>query len=196
VRTDFKVTTSKDVSKDVIWGELPPCDHLLHIYDDDASFLDQVQGFISDGLEGDESVIVIATASHRNALAHRLALAGIDVEEAIRDKRYIPLSAQDTLEKFMVRGSPDEERFNETIMGVVDQARTRGRKVRAFGEMVALLWARGLFSATLRLEQLWNQLAHSEELLVFCAYPTGDELSRAPPPFDDICAEHSRVIPG
>jgi hypothetical protein len=32
------------------------------------------------------------------------------------------------------------------------------RRVRAFGELVALLWARGDVAATVRLEFLWRQI--------------------------------------
>jgi hypothetical protein len=190
VRTDSKVNTRKEV----VWGELPPCDHLLHIYDDDAGFLDQVQGFIAEGLESDEAVIVIATASHRKALEHRLAYSGIDIGTAAREGRYIALSAQDTLDKFMVRGSPDEERFHETITGVIDQARAGGRQVRAFGEMVALLWARGNHSATVRLEYLWNKLLSSQKFPLFCAYPSRSFHPDVSPSVAEICAAHTRRI--
>ncbi|MDQ3025164.1 MAG: MEDS domain-containing protein [Pseudomonadota bacterium] len=181
-------------AKEVLWGELPPCDHLLHIYDDDASFLERVEGFIADGLENGEAVIVIATASHREALGHRLEKSGIDIPKAICEGRYIALSAQDTLDKFMERGSPDEERFNATIAGVINEARSGGRKVRAFGEMVALLWARGNHSATVRLEYLWNKLLCAEDFPLLCAYPSRSFTAQASPSVAAICAAHTSVI--
>lgn len=190
MRTPTQVTPIQDVK----WGELPPCDHLLHIYDDGAGFLEHVRDFIADGLKNDEAVIVFATASHRKALGQRLARAGVDVEKAIREGRYVPLSAQDTLEKFMVRGSPDEQRFNETIIAVIERARVGERKVRAFGEMVALLWSRGNHSATVRLEHLWNKLLCAQGFPLFCAYPSRSFTGEMSPSLDDICAAHTRVI--
>jgi hypothetical protein len=121
---------------------------------------------------------------------------GIDVDRVRWQNRYFALLAEESLRGFMVNGWPDEARFTEMISSLVERARDKGRKVRIFAEMVAILWGRGLFSATLRLEQLWDKLVRSQELLMFCAYPTGDELSRSPVPFDDICAQHARVIPG
>ena len=35
---------------EVFWGEIPPCDHLIQIYNDDAVFLDTLEGFAAGGL--------------------------------------------------------------------------------------------------------------------------------------------------
>jgi hypothetical protein len=181
----------------LFWKKAASCEHVVQFYRDEKILLDALEGFAGNGLRaGDESVVVIATAGHLHELEKRLRAGGIDVDRVRWQNRYFALLAEEFLRGFMVNGWPDEDRFDEAVGGVIERARGNGRKVRVFGEMVAVLWARGLFSATLRLEQLWTGLTHSEELLVFCAYPTGDELSRAPMPFDDICAEHSRVIPG
>src|SRR5688500_19228341 len=45
------------------------------------------------------------------------------------------------------------------------------RSVRAFGEMVAVLWANGHNGATVRLEHLWHAFCQSEAFSLFCAYP-------------------------
>ena len=68
--------------------------------------------------------------------------------------------------------------------------------VRAFGEMVALLWAEGNHAAAIRLEGLWNELQKSHSFSLFCAYPMGElceeKFSGA---HDSICSVHSRVLP-
>ena len=43
--------------------------------------------------------------------------------------------------------------------------------VRAFGEMVGLLWVDGQRSAATRLEEYWNELLSGSTLSLFCAYP-------------------------
>ena len=53
---------------------------------------------------------------------------------------------------------------------MVAQAAQNGRRVRAFGEMVALLWSEGNQAAAIRLEELWNELALSQTFCLFCAY--------------------------
>jgi hypothetical protein len=42
--------------------------------------------------------------------------------------------------------------------------------VRAFGEMVALLWAQGKSQAALELEDLWNELPGHHPFSLMCAY--------------------------
>ena len=50
-------------------------------------------------------------------------------------------------------------------------AKSDVRRVRAFGEMVAVLWARGDQAATVRLEHLWHNLCQRHEFSLFCTYP-------------------------
>ena len=57
------------------------------------------------------------------------------------------------------------------MSGLLTRGRAGGRRVRAFGEMVAVMWARGEQGATVRLEHLWHRLCQSEAFSLFCAYP-------------------------
>lgn len=58
------------------------------------------------------------------------------------------------------------------MIGNVIASVTDGRsRVRAFGEMVALLWAEGNHGGAIRLEELWNDLQNSHSFALFCAYP-------------------------
>jgi MEDS: MEthanogen/methylotroph, DcmR Sensory domain len=190
---DIGIRTGEPANK-VFWGELSPCDHVLQIYDDDSAFLDSLRGFLADGLDAGESVVVIATASHRQELARRLEQVGHDIAALSAQDRYISLSAQDTLDQFMVRGLPDEQRFRTVIGDVITRARGGNRKVRAFGEMVALLWARGNRAANVHLELIWNDLLRSQRFPLFCAYPRigfTQEISSA---IHAVCDAHTRVI--
>jgi DcmR-like sensory protein len=68
---------------------------------------------------------------------------------------------------------PDPELFSsvvgEALQGV--QARAVHTGVRAYGEMVGLLWKAGEYAAAVRLEELWNELLKSKDVTLFCAYP-------------------------
>jgi len=66
--------------------------------------------------------------------------------------------------------------------------------VRAFGEMVAILWAQGNSGATVRLEHLWQDLCQEQNLALFCAYPRCGFTLDSAQSIEDICAAHSRVI--
>ena len=177
---------------DVFWGEIHPCEHLVQIYDTDAVFLDTLEGFVAAGLRGGESVIVIATPSHLQSLNHRLHSAGLDLASLRARDQYVPLNAEETLAMFMKDGWPDEERFSRLVKGLVACARRDDRKVRAFGEMVALLWASGQRAATVRLEELWQQLCTVEHFSLLCAYPRVGFTQGVTASMADICAAHSR----
>ena len=179
---------------DGVWGALAPCDHLVQIYDDESTFMDTLERFIDDGLRNGEATVVIATASHRTWLEARLRAGGHDLVAARASGAYIGLDAAATLARFMVDGRPDEPRFTAMVGALLEQATGGGRKVRAFGEMVALLWAQGHHDATIRLEQLWNPLCRSENLALFCAYPRIGATRELSESLVEVCALHSRVI--
>ena len=172
------------------------CNHILQVYGRQDALLDALEDFVSAGLQSGECVVVIATRSHRDALITRLVAGGQDVAALIAEDRFIALPAQDTLDRFMVRGLPDEALFRSTIKPVIQRARAGGRRVRAFGEMVALLWARGNHEATVELEQLWNRFLGEEEIPLFCAYPSVGFSAKVSPHVHAIRAAHSHVVEG
>jgi hypothetical protein len=180
---------------DVFWGEVSPCEHLVQFYEADATFTDTLVGFVSGGLAAGESVIVIATPPHRQTLEKRLNASGFDIDSAKADDRYIALDAEQTLGFFMRKGWPDDERFFKLVRALMGRAAKGGRKVRAFGEMVAIMWARGEQGATVRLEHLWHELCAAEGFSLLCAYPKVGFTQNAAASMSEICAAHSRVVP-
>jgi signal transduction histidine kinase len=178
------------------WSGMGESDHFVQFYDADSFLLDSLGGFVGAGLAEGDACIVVATRAHREGLEERLRERGLDPEEERVRGRYIALDAAETLSEFMVEGEPDAHRFAEVIGGVVAHASGRGRRVRAFGEMVALLWDEGRCDTALLLEGLWNELRETRHFQLFCAYPMksfGDDPRAAP--LGRVCAEHSRAIP-
>lgn len=175
---------------------MTPHDHAVNFYDDDADVVADVARYVAEGLLADERVIVIATPEHRSAIDHSLALEWADVDQARKAGHYVVLDAARTLATFMVDGVPDPERFARTIGDVIDSAAADGHPVRAFGEMVALLWADGNVAGAIQLEELWNGLAQIRDFELLCAYSMDvlddhDDLR----PVNLVCALHSDVIP-
>jgi hypothetical protein len=180
----------------VFWAEIPPSEHLVQIYEEDSVVLDALEGFIGGGLRAGDGVLVIATAAHLHALEERLTAQGVDVGAAREREQYLPLDAEETLAQFMVSGWPDDDLFEHLVTHLLVRARRNGQRVRAFGEMVAIMWAQGHNGATVRLEHLWHKMCQKEGLSLFCAYPRIGFTQDADASIRDICATHDRVVAG
>jgi PAS domain S-box-containing protein len=165
--------------------------HFVQFYEGDAFLVDEVTRFIGSGLMTGDAGVVIATQAHRDALRLRLQPPASDTGA------YIVLDAEATLARFMVDGSPDAKRFTDTLGDVIRRAGRNGaRRVRAFGEMVAVLWDEGKPDAAIQLERLWNDLAKKHSFSLFCAYPMrAFERSEDGKAFMHVCAEHTHVRP-
>jgi hypothetical protein len=153
----------------IFWGEIAPTLHFAQFYRDDTTLLDTLTGFVGAGLNAGETAIVIATPEHLRSLWLRLARFGVYLERSVREDRFVTLDAATALTSFMVGEMPDEGLFNSFVEGLLRRATLNGRHVRAFGEMVALLWASGLAAATVRLEFLWQQYCERHSFSLFCA---------------------------
>jgi hypothetical protein len=147
------------------------CPHRVHFYSDTSRFLDNLETYIADGLLAGEATIVIATAMHLHALEARLQARGLDLVAARHENRYLPMGAEDALAQFLVDGWPSAERFHALLAQLLLRARGTGRPVRAFGEMVVVLWGNGQRDAAVKLEQLWAQVCAGGQLSLLCAYP-------------------------
>jgi hypothetical protein len=178
---------------DVFWGELSACDHCLQIYEDDAVFLDALEGFVAAGIRQGDAIILIATPPHLAGLEARLEASGFDVAAATRRNQYIALDAKATLASFMVDGWPDEGLFAKLVDDLLLRTRSPHRKVRAFGEMVALMWAEGQCGATVQLEHLWARLCARKSFSLFCAYPKTGFTEDAADAIEQVCAAHSKL---
>lgn len=91
------------------------------------------------------------------------------------------------LSKIVVEGWPDRQRFRAVV---------GGRKVRAIGEMTNLLMARGEIQATVRLEQLWNEICRGRNLALFCAFSHASCSYGSNEDMGHICREHSEILDG
>ena len=178
----------------VFWGEIAPSDHIAHFYDDEESFLFTLAGFIADALNKDESAIVIATPQHLAGLEQRLEKCQLDLATALLDERYIALDAEAALASFMRKGWPDDQLFADMIDSLIIRASRKGRGVRAFGEMVALLWGKGQHEATIRLEYLWNMFCRDYGFCLLCSYPKAGFTKDPQQSIAEICGHHSRYL--
>jgi MEDS: MEthanogen/methylotroph, DcmR Sensory domain len=169
-------------------------DHFVELYDDDRYLNESLSRFVSVGLAQGDAAIVIARPAHREALNQALADQGVDVRAAGKDGLLTTLDAADTLAVFMEDGAPNPKLFRDLFATVIEGASAGRRVVRVFGEMVAVLWSWGNVAGALRLEDLWNELAESHPLRLFCAYPAESFGERNVSPLRSVCHRHTHVI--
>jgi hypothetical protein len=179
---------------EAFWGEIAPCEHLVQIYEDESAFLEPLEAFITGGIRRGEGIIAIVTPEHKIHIETYLILQNLNVDELRKSEQFICFDAEETLKTFLVNGWPDEELFRATIHSLLIRARGNGRPVRAFGEMVAIMWDMGLSAATVRLEHLWHNLCREKGFSLFCAYPKTGFTSDPSNSLQEILNAHSRVL--
>jgi hypothetical protein len=175
-----------------------PGNHLVQFYDADPSTLvANVAAFIDEGLERGDSIVVIATPEHGDAFLS--ALGSSRRQRDVRLRRLVLLDAAATLEQIVKDGRPDWRRFEAVVGGTIRGLRRAkpGARLRAYGEMVGLLWADGRTEAAVQLEKFWNVLLAGDEFTLFCAYPIdvfADEFEAAC--LHDVLCTHTDVLRG
>lgn len=166
-------------------------DHLVHLYQDDGSLVEAVAGYLAAGLRKGEAAVVIATPEHRREFLRELERAGLRPGPALR-----MLDAQETLARFMSGGQPQWTPFRELVGGLIAEMRARYPEVRAYGEMVDVLWRRDERDAAQRLEEYWNELGKLQAFSLLCAYymdPLHEHAYRGS--LECVCKTHTHLLP-
>src|SRR6185503_19505829 len=130
-----------------------PGDHLVQLYQDDAFLCDAVARYASESLRRGGCAMLIATPAHRRHFVAALQRERVDLDAARAEARFELLDAQSTLEALLRGGMPDRDAFRDVLGTTVARLCAKG-DVRAFGEMVGLLWAEGRHDAAAALEEL------------------------------------------
>jgi hypothetical protein len=168
--------------------------HAVRFYENRESLARTVADFLSEGLSGNQPGLVIATPEHRDGILAELRNRGLDVDPLVDGNSLTLLDAAETLNQFMIDGTPDPALFRAAMIPVIDRL-CENRKpctVRAYGEMVDVLWKQGRTTAAVRLEILWNELAGSRDFSLLCGYAVGSFYKNTG--MKEVCEQHSHVI--
>lgn len=174
-----------------------PHHHAVQFYGNDNSLFTTVSGFLGQGFVDGNPAILIATPSHVTAILEHLKSRHIDVDRARRVGDLVVLDAQKTLDLFMVADTPHAESFASSVGRVIDDLlknRSERTLIRAYGEMLDVLWKQGRPDAAIRLEMLWNRLASQYGLALLCGYAVGN-FNKQTKAFEEVCRQHTHVVP-
>lgn len=168
--------------------------HAVRFYDSAESLARMVAGFLAEGLAAGEPALAITTPKHRRAIEDALAATGWDAAALRESGELTLLDAEESMAGFMVDGMPNAAKFDAIVSAVIDRA-CQGRTdctVRAYGEMVDLLWKRNQSVAAIRLEMLWNKLAATKDFSLICGYAMGNFFKDAERV--EVCAQHTHLL--
>ena len=172
-------------------------DHVVQFYRADDELVRVVSAYLGAAIADGEAVVVVAGPDHLASFERAVTELGYDAAAARADDRLVMLDAVETLAAIMSEGRPDAAAFDAVVGDVVRTLGATGRAVRAYGELVALLWAEGNVSGAIAVEELWNTLGEELAFSLFCAYPA-DLLSdaAAADEFAAVCHLHSALVAG
>jgi len=165
-------------------------EHALHLYEEEVTLTTTVASFLAPAFESEQAIIAIATRQHLAAVEQRLRTIGHDVDGTRRSGRYLALDAERLLPRLMHNGLPSAETFKTVVGAQVAQLGGRYGAVRAFGELVQLLWRDGKSTAALHLEDLWNDLLGYAPLSLICGYRVRTIGGHEGPRVDEIVRRH------
>ena len=167
----------------------------MKFYDRDAALVEAIAEFVAHGLAVGEPALVVATritaprssARWRREASRRRPSAASRCSTPRRRSR-----------GFAPGDQPSRGRFEDVVGGAVARllAARGATRVRAYGEMVDLLWRRGQRAPALELEALWTELTARSQLVLLCAYAMAGFAADADlVAFRDVCGAHTHVLP-
>jgi hypothetical protein len=168
--------------------------HAVRFYDNQESLCRMVADFLGQGVLAGDAGLVIGSSAHNAEILEQLSARKLDVEALRRTGDLLFVDAHEMLTTFMVDGLPDGELFKSEAGKALDRLLRgqAGRRVRAYGEMVDLLWKRGNSVGAIKLEVLWNLLAMTHDFSLLCGYAMGNFYKNAG--VSEVCEAHTHVV--
>ena len=173
-----------------------PRGHIVYPYTDEEHVAHAVALYASAGLKNGEAVILLMTRAHLGPIDQRLRSIGrLNTEQLQRTGQLTYAVAEKLLPAFMVNGMPDEDLFKAVFERMIERAQAVAARedgpglVRAFGEMVSLLWTDSVDAAA-QVEAYWDDLVKQYSISLLCTYALADARKDLPPVLMD-CHSHN-----
>jgi hypothetical protein len=144
-------------------------EHLLQLFDSEESLAGAVAGFLHEGHQAGDQLLVCITPLHWAAVASELRSRGVETATLVASGQLTLRDASLLVQQIMRNGQPDPARFDEVIGELVREL-AAGTSLRIYGELVDVLAERGEFRNAELLEHLWNQLREETPFTLFCGY--------------------------
>lgn len=160
--------------------------HVVCLYRHDSDLAEAVAAYLKRGLSDGASLVLVAVPEHLREIEDDLRAHG-----EWEPERISVLDAAETLESITSDGWVEADAFDRVVGGAIRSAAAGGRPVRAYGEMVSLLWQAGDVLATFEVEALWDDLGRQVPFSLLCSYPSEPDQTASGP--DSVAALHDVV---
>jgi signal transduction histidine kinase/CheY-like chemotaxis protein len=180
-----------------VLGHLEPT-HTVQFYEDPDYLCRVVADFMVIGLDAGQPAIVVASRNRCDSITKCLGTLGCDAGRLQSDGRLTVLDARAALPAITSGRRIDRDRFRKRIgaeLAKLAAARPRST-IRAYGELVDVLWGIGNHEGALRVEELWHEMALEYPLSLLCGYSI-DHFCRDEHELQmhEVCAWHTHVLP-
>jgi hypothetical protein len=167
-------------------------EHIVHFFDDDAARARTVSSYITDALDRNQRILVVARPRLWSAVDTRLKREHVYVAG---DPRLVVLDAYVALSGLMRHGSFDQDGFRRTVAPLVKGLAATPAGLCAYGEMVDILASEDNLAGACALERAWNELAAESSFTLLCGYAAAHFATTTEPrgAIVEICAAHSQV---
>jgi hypothetical protein len=190
------------LSRFASWRELlaaPPAKaHLAQWYDNETFLAAAVSHYAAEGLSRGEAVALRGTPAHLEAVLAQLRRHDVDAEACIRSGQLGVADGREALDAATRDGRFDAARFERESRRLLERtsADPRFSRLRWWGEMSDLFFARGEAANGVLVEQIAANVARQHGAAMFCSFacdrfdPHGYAGVLA-----DVCRTHDHVIP-
>ena len=170
-------------------------EHILQLFDGPDSLGEGVAGFFHDGIVAGDHCLMVARPLHAMSVAEGLDRRNCPAAPMIESGHFTVLDAGTTLRQFMWNGSPDAQRFEQSVGDLVRSlSAAAGGRLSIYGEMVDVLAEEGNFHGAGELEALWNRLAQQVSFRLLCGYASAHFAApNGRASLIEVCGHHQRV---
>lgn len=170
--------------------------HIVQVCQNQTSQAEILAQYVKEGLANGEGVVIIARPALRKAFISQMNALDLDLHTLKSQGQIKFFDAEFLLSGLLIDGKLDNQAFQQLVATPALDTQLKFGKVRAFGEMVDVLWKNAQPDLAIELEGLWNGLCNKHEIMLLCTYLL-DSLD--PNTYDNslerICKCHTHSFP-
>lgn len=172
--------------------------HIIKVFRHQSGKIKSITQYITDGLNDNEAVAIIARPFLRKALIDFLVTQGVDVQSCKDQGKIKFFDAEFLLSSLWFDDGIDAEAFEKFVSDPLRVMKQKQKydKIRIFSEMVNLLWQKGAYAEAMQLEDSWNALFKKFEFSLLITYSLNHlDPSTFDEALEQICRYHPHHNP-